>query len=307
MSRSDKQRYQEYRNRKLANHYKNYPVHQPSPLLEFLITNVTSGSRTKAKHLLSFKMVYVDKVITTQFDTPLKPGQIVQIAERGNQTELRSHWLKILYEDAFLLVIDKAPGILTNAPLGGRENSIKHILDEYLKRNHQSLTSHTVHRLDRFTSGVMIFAKRRDVQQKFMDFWHDIVTDRRYVAVVQGTPSPAQGTVSSWLKDSKTFMTYSSNYDNGGKYAVTHYRVMRTSPLYSLVEFKLETGRKNQIRVHMQDIQHPVVGDLKYGSDIDPVGRVCLHAYKIEFTHPITGEHMYFETPIPQQFTSLLE
>ncbi|MBR3530291.1 MAG: RluA family pseudouridine synthase [Bacteroidaceae bacterium] len=298
---------QDYYNRKLANQYTDYVVKEPCELLQFLMTYVPGNTRTKAKQLLSQKMVFVDKVITTQFNTPLKAGQLVQIAKRGNLHQFRNKFVKILYEDAFLLVIEKKEGIITNTMPGGKENSVKRILDEYVKRKSRSISVHTVHRLDRVTSGLLIFAKRRDVQQMFTEHWHDIVKDRRYVAVVQGQMEKDSGTVESWLTDNKMFVTFSTNYDNGGKYAITHYRTLKRSEEYSLVELKLETGRKNQIRVHMQDLQHPVVGDLKYGSDVDPIGRVCLHAYRIEFVHPNTRELLSFETPIPQAFQSIMK
>ena len=298
---------QDYYNKKLANQYTDYVVKEPCELLQFLMTYVPGNTRTKAKQLLSQKMVYVDKVITSQFNAPLQPGQLVQIAKKGNLHVFKNKFVKILYEDAFLLVIEKKEGIITNTMPGHKENSVKRILDEYVKRKSKSISVHTVHRLDRVTSGLLIFAKRRDVQQMFTDHWHDIVKDRRYVAVVQGRMEKDSGTVESWLTDNKMFITYSSNYDNGGKYAITHYRTLKRSADYSLVELKLETGRKNQIRVHMQDLQHPVVGDLKYGSDVDPIGRVCLHAFRIEFFHPITHELLSFETPIPSAFQGLLK
>ncbi|MCH5177475.1 MAG: RluA family pseudouridine synthase [Prevotellaceae bacterium] len=296
---------QDYRNRRLANRYTDYHVKQPCQLLEFLMTAVPGTSRTKAKQLLARKMVYINNTITTHALTMLQPGQVVQIAERGNLHDLRNPYVHIVYEDNFLLVVEKAAGILTNTLTDRRENSLKRILDEYVKRTNPYISTHTVHRLDRYTSGLLIFAKRRDVQQIFTDNWHDIVTDRRYIGVVQGEMEHDTGTVDSWLKDNKTFMTYSSPYDNGGKRAITHYRTLQRENDCSLVEFKLETGRKNQIRVHMQVIGHPIVGDLKYGSDIDPINRLCLHAYKLQFIHPITHELLQFESPIPPAFLSI--
>ena len=116
-----------------------------------------------------------------------------------------------------------------------------------------------------------------------------------------------KGVVESWLKDNKAYITYSSPTDNGGKYALTHFRTLRTGNGYSLVELKLETGRKNQIRVHLQDLGHPVCGDIKYGNGDDPVGRLCLHAYRLDFYHPITNERLHFETPTPKAFISVFK
>lgn len=305
--RRNHQASQEYYNRKLANQYTDYMVKQPMELLDFLLTAVTSGNRTRAKQLLAQKMVYVDKVITTQYNAPLRAGQMVQIARRGHLHTLNNKFVRIVYEDAFLLVIDKAEGILTNAPLEGRENNVKRILDEYLRLGKKPVTAHTVHRLDRYTSGLMLFAKRRDVQEAFMQNWQDIVTDRRYLAVVEGRMERNTGTVRSWLYDDKRFMTHSSPTETEeGRLAITHYHTLQRSEQRSLVEYKLETGRKNQIRVHMQDIGHPVVGDLKYGAQTDPIGRVCLHAYRLAFVHPITHEHLQFDSPVPEAFHQLM-
>ena len=305
--RRNNQASQDYYNRKQANQYTDYTVKQPAELLDFLLAVVTGGNRTRAKQLLAQKMVYVDKVITTQYNAPLRSGQLVQIAKRGNLHTLNNPFVRMVYEDAFLIVVDKAPGILTNAPLEGRENNVKRILDEYLKLGKKPVTAHTVHRLDRYTSGLMVFAKRHDVQEIFMDHWQEIVTDRRYEAVVEGRMERDTGTVRSWLYDDKRFMTHSSPTETEeGRLAITQYHTLERSDYCSLVEFKLETGRKNQIRVHMQDLHHPVVGDLKYGAQTDPIGRVCLHACRLAFIHPITHEPLLFDSPVPEAFRKLM-
>lgn len=299
---------------KAANHYTDYLVKEPAELMQFLMNRVTGISRTRAKELLSQRMVYVDKEIVTQYNHQLKPGQLVQISKNRHIHTLRSRWVRLVYEDAFIIVVEKKEGILTNALPGDRRENVKAILDEYVKRQSKGFSVHTVHRLDKGTSGILLFAKRRDIQKTFTDNWKDIVTDRRYIAVVQGEMEKDSGTVTSWLTDNKMFVTYSSVFDNGGKYAVTNYRTLKRKNGYSLVELKLETGRKNQIRVHMQDLHHPIVGDYKYGSTVEnyaersnPVGRICLHAFRLAFRHPITGEFLKFETPYPGAFTSLMK
>ncbi len=299
---------------KAANHYTDYPVKEPAELMQFLMNRVSGISRTRAKELLSQRMVYVDKEIVTQYNHPLKPGQLVQISKNRHVHTLRSRWVRLVYEDAFIIVVEKKEGILTNALPGDRRENVKAILDEYVKRQSKGFSVHTVHRLDKGTSGILLFAKRRDIQQIFTDNWKDIVIDRRYIAVVQGEMEKDSGTVTSWLTDNKMFVTYSSVIDNGGKYAITNYRTLKRKNGYSLVELKLETGRKNQIRVHMQDLHHPIVGDYKYGSTVEdyaersnPVGRICLHAFRLAFRHPITGEFLKFETPYPGAFTSLMK
>jgi 23S rRNA pseudouridine1911/1915/1917 synthase len=296
-----------YRDLSRANRYTDYHVSEPAELLAFLMTQIPGISRTRAKELLSQRMVYVNKKITTRHDTPLSPGMLVQISTRRHKHDLVSRWVKIVYEDAFIIVVEKTNGILTNTMPGQRSQTVKDILDEYVKRQNRRFAVHTVHRLDRETSGLLLFAKRRDIQQIFVNNWREIVADRRYIAVCEGEMERNTGTVTSWLSDSRMFVTYSSPTDNGGKQAVTHYRTLRRGGGYSLVELKLDTGRKNQIRVHMQDLGHSVAGDYKYGAQTDPIQRVCLHAFRLEFRHPVTGEFIKLETPYPSAFLQLLQ
>ena len=296
-----------FRDRQRANHYTYYPVSQPSQLLPFLMTHIEGISRTHAKELLSQRMVYVNQKITTQFDAPLQPGMLVQISNRRHKHDLVSRWVRIVYEDAFIIVVDKANGILTNTMPGNRSQTVKDILDEYVKRQNRRFSVCTVHRLDRETSGLLLFAKRRDIQQTLVNNWRDLVHDRRYIAVCEGLMERDSGTVCSWLSDNRMFVTYSSPTDNGGKQAVTHYRTLRRGGGYSLVELKLDTGRKNQIRVHMQDLGHSIAGDYKYGAQTDPIERICLHAFRLEFRHPVTGEFIKLETPYPKAFLQLLQ
>lgn len=297
----------DYFNHKNALKFVDYPVREAMELMPFLMKYV-GGSRTKIKQLLSQRMVYVDKKITTQFNEPLKPGQLVQIANRKQIHDFRNRFVKIVYEDAFIIVVEKASGILTNSqPGASRTQTVKDILDEYVKRKNRTFSVHTVHRLDLGTSGLLLFAKRRDIQQIFTDNWKNIVTDRRYVALCEGDMEQDKGVVTSWLNENKMFVVYSSTQDNGGKRATTNYRTLKRKNGYSLVELKLDTGRKNQIRVHMQDLKHPVAGDMKYGAQTDPAGRICLHAFRLEFTHPITGERLKFETEYPKAFTDVVK
>lgn len=297
-----------YFNQKAANKYTDYKVTKECELLPFIMEKVAGVSRTRAKEYLSQRMVYVDHVITTQFNAPLRPGQLVQIASKRHIREINSKFVKLVYEDAFIIVVEKKEGILTNAqPGASKTQTVKDILDEYVKRQNKAFAVHTVHRLDKGTSGLLLFAKRRDIQQIFTDNWKEIVSDRRYIAVCEGEMEKDAGTVTSWLLDNKMFVTYSSMTDNGGKRAITHYFTRKRANGYSLVEMKLDTGRKNQIRVHMQDLHHSIAGDAKYGAETDPIGRICLHAFRLAFTHPITHEFLSFETPIPTSFQQIVK
>ena len=306
MARKDKQATKEYYNRQQANHYVDYTVDVDMPLMEFLMKAMAGASRTKVKEVLTQRMVYVDKKITTQYNYPLVKGQLVQIIKRRNIYELHNPFVSVVYEDMFLIVVEKQVGIVTSEPRGSRMNSVKKILNEYVKHKSHSFSVHTVHRLDRETSGLLLFAKNREVQQQFIDNWHDIVTDRRYAAVVEGNVEKNANTIVSWLTEGKNFTMESSPVDNGGQQAITNYAVRKRNDKYTLMDLKLDTGRKNQIRVHMHDIGHPVVGDTKYGSTEDPVGRILLHAYKLEFTHPVTREHLKLEIPLPAEFKQLI-
>lgn len=287
-----------------ASRYTLYNVNEPAELMNFLMEKVVN-SRTAAKSLLSKRQVLIDNVITTQYNFSLKPGMKVQISKDKGKKEFRSSLLKIVYEDAYIIVVNKREGLLSIGTDKQKERTAHSILNEYMQRYAKERRIFIVHRLDRDTSGLMIFAKDEKTKITLQDHWDKIIKERKYVAVLSGETQQEHGTITSWLKDNKVYITYSSPFDNGGDKAVTHYRVVKRGNGYTLAELELETGRKNQIRVHMQDIQHPVVGDVKYGNGDNPLGRLGLHAFKISFYHPVTGELMNFETPYPASFKNL--
>lgn len=263
-------------------------------------------SRTKAKALLTHGGVSVNGKNQRQHDIQLKPGDRVAISKRKPRAELKSKFVRIVYEDAHIIVIEKSVGILSMAT-SHHMFSVKSLLDDYFKKSRQSCTAHVVHRLDRDTSGLLVYAKTILAEQTLEHNWREIVTDRRYMALASGKMEKEQGVVESWLKDNKAYFTYSSPEDNGGKFARTFFRTLRSNDRYSLVELKLETGRKNQIRVHLQDLGHPVCGDIKYGNGDNPIGRLALHAFRLNFYHPITGELLTFETPCPKSFKEVFK
>ena len=275
------------------------------PLLEFLFATVKE-SKNKIKLTLKGRGVKVNGKVVTQFDYKLAPGMRVSVSRSKRNDTFKSRYVKIVYEDRWLVVVEKNTGILSMAA-GHSSLNVKSVLDDYFQKSRQKCRAHVVHRLDRDTSGLMIYAKDIETEQILEHNWHDIVYDRRYVAVVSGEMEENEGTIANWLKDNKAYVTYSSPTDNGGKYAVTHFYVLDRTTEHSLVEYKLETGRKNQIRVHSADMGHPVCGDVKYGNGDDPIHRLCLHAYVLCFTHPITGERMEFDTPVPAQFRHLFK
>lgn len=286
--------------------YRYITVDRDVQLLEFLIEQA-GQSRSKIKATLQGRGIKVDGKCVTQFDFALRPGMVVAVSmTKKNNEGLKSRYVKIVYEDRWLVVVEKNIGILSMAA-GHSSLNVKSVLDDYFHKSRQKCRAHVVHRLDRDTSGLMIYAKDMETEQILERNWHDIVYDRRYIAVLSGEMENDEGTIANWLKDNKAYVTYSSPVDNGGKYAVTHYFTHNRTTEHSLVEFKLETGRKNQIRVHSADMGHPVCGDVKYGNGDDPLHRLCLHAFLLCFHHPVTGEPMEFETPVPSQFRMLFK
>lgn len=276
-----------------------------SVLIEFVMEKLHGISRNRAKALISNRVVLVNNAITTHPLTELKPGDVVQLDRSKHKMSFRSRDLDIVYEDPYLLVIDKSSGLLSMSN-NTRQQTVQTVLNRYLEKGGGRNTSHLVHRLDRDTSGLMVYAKDVQTQQSLINGWQQLVTDRRYLALVEGELENSVGRIQSWLTEDKRFVTHSSPVDNGGKFAVTHYKVLSSSNGYSLVECELETGRKNQIRVHMSDLGHPVAGDRKYGASGDPMHRLGLHAYMLCFVHPVTGKHMKFETPVPVCFEKCL-
>lgn len=278
-----------------------FQVREPAELLCFIMNALSGISRNKAKAILAGGGVTVNSRAQQRHDWPLQPGDHVEIKKRKPGVALQSKFVKLVYEDAFIIVVEKSVGILSMAS-SHHTFSVKSVLDDYFRKSRQNCTAHVVHRLDRDTSGLLVYAKTIEAEQILEHNWREIVTDRRYLALVSGCLEQPEGTVESWLKDNKAYFTYSSPTDNGGKFARTHYRTLRAGERFSLVELKLDTGRKNQIRVHLQDLGHPVCGDIKYGNGSNPIGRLALHAFRLNFYHPITGEHLTFETSCPKAF-----
>lgn len=260
-------------------------------------------SRNSVKSILKRGQVAIDGRTTTQFDDPLRPGQTVNILTNEAAKRLgRLDGVSIIHEDEDLLVIYKDAGVLSMASKSPKDRNAYRQLTDYVKFEHPSNRIFIVHRLDRDTSGVMIYAKSEAVKVKLQENWHTIVKKRLYTALVEGDVAVESDSISSWLNETSTHRVYSTSHDEGGKYAVTHFEKIAGNGKYSLLEVELETGRKNQIRVHMQDIGHPVVGDKKYGSRKNPIRRLGLHATTLEFIHPKTNKLVSYTAPAPASF-----
>jgi 23S rRNA pseudouridine1911/1915/1917 synthase len=282
-------------------------VTAPSELLQFLIEKFPEKSRTAIKSLLAHKQITVDDMVTTKFDHPLKRGQMVFLNKKRSDEKPRFRGLRIVHEDADIIVIDKASGMLSMASETEKQKTAYSILSEYVKRFNPKNLIFIVHRLDRDTSGLMMFAKSKRVQEVLQQDWNNAIIERSYIAVVEGCVETPEGTVTSWLRENKAMVMYSSQTPDDGQKAITHYKVLKSNKFFSMLDVKLETGRKNQIRVHMKDIGFPVTGDKKYGGKLNPIGQMGLHARVLAFKHPVTGKGLRFETPIPGKFLKLFK
>jgi len=278
----------------------------PARLLEFLCESFPERSRKSLKSLIERRQIMIRNQIVTGYNHQLDPGMEVIILKKKAPRSMTLRKMNLLYEDEHLLVIEKASGLLSVATERENEETAFSILKSYVKNSHHDGQLCVVHRLDRDTSGIMMFAKSKEIQQKLQDEWNDIVTKRIYYAVVEGHLKTAAGEIVSTLKENKSLKVYSSKTEGDGQKAVTRYRVLKNNSRYSLLQVELETGRKNQIRVHLQDIGHSIAGDKKYGAATDPLRRLALHAGILEFTHPAKGRCMHFETPVPAIFEKLL-
>lgn len=281
-------------------------VEEPIELLPFLQQVMPDTSRSKLKEVLAHN-VYVNGRRTSQFNFPLMKGMEVEIQKNSGKDRMRPKDLDIVFEDQYLFVVNKHEGLLSSSK-NVADKTVITVLNRYLGATHQKCSAHIVHRLDRDTSGLLVVAKSKKVAMLFEENWKERVYDRAYVAVAWGNVERDSGTIRTWLTDGE-FCVLSSPVDNGGKEAVTHYKVMQRSRRYTMLELKLDTGRRNQIRVHLREMKHPVVHDPMYGykDDVSPINRLALHAMRLCFVHPITAKKMQFDTPVPQSFQKLLE
>lgn len=275
------------------------------PLMKFLIDKLPGKNRNNIKSLLCNNQISVDEKIVNWFNYPLKPGQQVTIEWDIIRTKLEYRGIRIIYEDPFVIVIEKDAGILSISTEKEKEHTAYSILSRHVKEENPSNRIFVVHRLDRETSGIMIFAKSEEIQARLQERWNDTIIERTYVAVAEGSIEDKKGTIISYLHESKALIVYSSQDPNSGQKAVTHFKVVKKNEKYSLLEVNLETGRKNQIRVHLQAIGHSIIGDKKYGATTNPIRRLGLHAKVLTFAHPVQKKILHFETEIPKSFLKL--
>jgi 23S rRNA pseudouridine1911/1915/1917 synthase len=285
---------------------KKYIVGESAGLLAFLLSKSGGVSRNKIKSLLAHRQVSVDGKPVTQFDYPLKAGQEVCVTKGIVHGVVQLHGLKILHEDQYLLVIDKQAGLLSIATDREKDKTAYSLLSRHVKTENINNKIFVVHRLDRETSGVMMFARNQETQELLQKGWQNIISERNYVAVVEGRVEKREGTIESWLKESKAMTMFSESEPKGIR-AVTHYKVLKQNDGYSLLEVRLDTGRKNQIRIHMMENGHSIIGDKKYGGGTSPIKRLGLHAQRLTFKHPVYKTDLSFESPVPKAFLQLVK
>lgn len=278
---------------------------QPAALLDFLFASMPDKPRTTVKDYLKHRQVMVGSNVTTRFDQPLNPGDEVKINTTREFQTFSHPRLRLVYEDDDIIVVDKGYGLLSMGTDKVKDGTAYSILREYVKRKDPRNKIFIVHRLDRDTTGLMMFAKTQKAKETMQHNWNNMVLERRYVAVVEGTLDPEKGEIRSYLAENAAHEVYSTNNPDEGQLAVTYYTTLRTRAPYSLVELSLATGRKNQIRVHMKDAGHPIVGDRRYGAKSSPIHRLCLHAATLRFVHPVTRRDMNFTSPLPAGFNRL--
>ncbi|MCH5349585.1 MAG: RluA family pseudouridine synthase [Oscillospiraceae bacterium] len=273
----------------------------PCGLLELLISKQPSKPRGKVKSELEHGLVSVDGKSVTKYNYPVKPGQQVRIGTFTPKYEKnKSPFLDIIYEDRDFLAINKPAGMLSIATEKEREETAYRLAADYL---HGRIF--ILHRLDRDTSGVLVFAKNGELRDTLQDNWDSAAKLRSYVAVTEGIPSPEQGRIENMLRETETHLVYVASRGDG-KRAVTNYKVRKKNDSYALVDIDIETGRKNQIRVHMSSLGCPIAGDKKYGAETNPAHRLCLHANKLIIVHPYTGKEMIFASPVPKKIMRIL-
>lgn len=279
-------------------------VRGPSPLLEYLLVNVKQ-SRNNIKALLKNKKILVDGVVVTQFDYMLRPKQVVSISKYPMMQKSLKSSLDIVYEDDDFIVINKPAGLLSVGTDKEITETAYRMVMDYVRTDNRKGELFITHRLDRDTSGLLIFTKSYKLREAMQDDWNKLVKVRGYYAVVEGRLIKKQETLKNYLKENELHMIYITPNKHEAQEAITHYQVIKESKDFSLLDVMIDTGRKNQIRVQLNHIGHPVLGDNKYGEPANPFKRLMLHAYKLEFIHPITKKTFKFETKIPPVFLKL--
>lgn len=278
----------------------NYTVKEKSELFDYLRTNLTNFSKNNIKNLLKNGNIYVNNIIVTKHNFILNEGDVITIGKIIKDINFN---LKIIYEDDNIIVVDKKTKLLTISNEHEKEETLYRKVSNYLKTKKQKVF--VIHRLDYDTSGVIMFAKKQKIQELYQKNWNNLAKKREYTAVVEGITKDS-GHIESYLKQTKTLLVYSSK-NKDGYFSITDYKKIKSNNNYSLLKIYISTGRRNQIRCHMHDINHPIAGDTRYNSKTNPINRLCLHASTLKIINPLTNKLMIFTSEIPKEFNELFK
>lgn len=279
---------------------KKYIVKEREELYNYLRKNITNMSKNNIKSLLKNKNIYVNNKVITKYNYNLNSGDIITIEKSIKKDDIN---LKIIYEDDNIIVVDKPTKLLTISNKNEKEDTLYRKVSDYLKKQNKKVF--VIHRLDYDTSGIIMFAKNQKVQKLYQDNWNNLAKEREYTAVVEGVTKDNDH-IESYLKQTKTLLVYSSK-NKDGYFSVTDYKKIKNNEKYSLLKIYISTGRRNQIRCHMSDIHHPIVGDTRYNSKTNPINRLCLHASTLKITNPLNNQLMTFQSNTPEEFNNLVK
>ena len=277
-------------------------------LINILRNNLKKYSKNNIKSFLTKEMVLVNNKVQTRYDYLVHKTDKIEIRETKIKVPKIKNSLNIIYEDNDLIVVNKPYGLLSIATKEEKEYTLYHFVSDYLKSKNKNNKVFIIHRLDKDTSGIVIFAKNQNTKNLFQNNWDKIVKMRKYYAVVNGTLKDKEGTIKNYLvENDKSFMVYSTKNKNEGKLSITDYKVLKENKDYSLLDIDIKTGRKNQIRVSFKDLGNPIVGDKKYGDGKSLIKRMALHQYKVELIDPRKNKKIIFKTEMPTIFKKLIK
>ncbi len=277
---------------------KEYIVNNNIDLYNFLRNALPKLSKNSIKNLISNKKIYVNNTLITRYNYELNNGDKVIIKERILNN------IEIIYEDKNIIVINKPSSLLTISTQNEKIKTAYHYVSEYLKSKNKNNKVFVIHRLDKDTSGIVMFAKNEKIKKLYQNSWDELVKKRRYYAIIEGIMKNKCGTIKSYLIEENNYV-HSTNKDKG-KLSITEYKVLKEKNNISMLDINLKTGRKNQIRVHMKENNTPILGDKKYGRKTNLIKRMALHAYKLEIIDPISKNLFIFETSMPKEFNNII-
>ena len=285
--------------------FKEYKVKNESILIDFLMKEI-GFSRNNAKKILSHHLVSVDGAPVSQFDFSLFKGDTVIIAKRPIKKK-ENNSLKIIYEDDEIIVINKPYGVLSVASDKEKCVTAYRMVTDYVQQKDKHNRVFVVHRIDKETSGVLMFAKNNKLREELTNNWNELVQKRGYYAVCEGKKKEKSMHIENYLKQNSLNLVYITKNSKGAQKAITDYKVIKENDKYSLVDVDIKTGRKNQIRVTLGSLGHYILGDDKYGEPANPINRLCLHAYELKLIHPLTKKTLTFKAPIPKEFLNFFK